>query len=50
MKKILFILIIGLLCGRAFAEAKRFTIPLEGSPSQGPQDALVTIVEFIDYQ
>lgn len=50
MKKILLVLIMGLLFGQASAETKRFTIPVEDSPSQGPQDALVTIVEFIDYQ
>jgi hypothetical protein len=50
MKHFLVIFIGVLLFGQAFAETKRFTIPLEGSPSQGPQDAPVTIVEFIDYQ
>jgi protein-disulfide isomerase len=50
MKKIVFIVVVGLLCTQAFAETKRFTIPLENSPSLGPQDAPVTIVEFIDYQ
>lgn len=28
----------------------RFEVPLEGSPSCGPEDAAVTIVEFLDYQ
>ncbi len=36
--------------GGAFAEVKRFQIPLENSPSIGPENAAVTIVEFIDYQ
>lgn len=32
------------------AGVKRYEIPLEGSPSTGPEDAAVTIVEFLDYQ
>jgi len=32
-----------------FAET-RYDIPIEGSPSLGPENALITIVEFIDYQ
>lgn len=39
-----------LFVGGAFAEVKRFAIPLESSPSVGPENAPVTIVEFIDYQ
>jgi hypothetical protein len=50
MKHIFVILVVVMLFGQASAETKRFTIPLEGSPSQGPRDAAVTIVEFIDYQ
>ena len=32
------------------AEEKRYSIPLENSPSLGAQDAPVTIIEFIDFQ
>jgi len=38
-----------LLLVSASAE-NRYDIPLKGSPSWGPEDAPVTIVEFIDYQ
>jgi len=53
MKKILFCLVICMsvfLFNHASAEVKRIAIPLEGSPSFGPQNAPVTLVEFIDYQ
>ena len=29
---------------------KRFAIPTENSPSAGPADAPVTLVEFLDFQ
>jgi len=32
------------------AAEKRYTIPVENSPSIGPADAPVTIVEFLDFQ
>jgi len=50
MKKLLIILFVGLLVATASAETKRYNVSLEGSPSVGPQNAPVTIVEFIDYQ
>lgn len=31
-------------------EAKRYQIPLEGSPSIGPAEAPVTVFEFLDFQ
>jgi hypothetical protein len=34
----------------SYADIKRVQVPLEGSPSKGPVDAAVTIVEFLDYQ
>ncbi len=50
MKKIFIILFAGLLVPIASAETMRYNVSLEGSPSAGPQNAPVTIVEFIDYQ
>ncbi len=32
------------------AQEKRFSVPIGNSPSQGPQDARVTLIEFIDFQ
>lgn len=34
----------------AAAEDNRYTVPLGDSPSLGPENAPVTIVEFIDFQ
>jgi hypothetical protein len=34
----------------AFADEKRFTVPIGASPSIGPSDAPVTIIEFLDFQ
>jgi hypothetical protein len=50
MKKLFLILLAGLFIGTASAEIKRYAIPVDGSPALGPQNAPVTIVEFIDYQ
>jgi hypothetical protein len=47
----LLLFLIALLVGTsAFAEIKRYDVPLQGSPSCGPENAPVTIVEFLDYQ
>ncbi len=32
------------------AQEKRYNVPLGDSPSFGPQNAAVTIIEFIDFQ
>jgi len=39
-----------LIAGPLGAAGDRVTIPLENSPSLGPENAPVTIVEFIDFQ
>ena len=50
MKKIALSVLFLLFFSMAFAEGKRFQVPLAGSPQLGPQDAAVTIIEFIDFQ
>jgi hypothetical protein len=44
------IVFIALYTTVASAEYERVHIPLKGSPSRGPANAKVTIVEFLDYQ
>ncbi len=50
MKRLLICIFVLLLFGMAHAEEKRFDVPIGDSPSQGPTDAPVTIIEFIDFQ
>jgi len=50
MKKSLFIILLLLLSSVGRGEEKRFDVPLGDSPSLGPPDAPVTIIEFIDFQ
>ena len=33
-----------------YSSDKRFDVPLDDSPSLGPDNAPVTIIEFLDYQ
>ena len=33
-----------------YAEENRYSIPVGDSPVRGPENAPVTIIEFIDYQ
>jgi hypothetical protein len=49
-KKILICIFILLLFGIAHADEKRTDVPIGDSPSMGPADAPVTIIEFIDFQ
>jgi len=50
MKKILIVILVCLFAASASADVKRYTIPVDGSPFMGGENAKVTIVEFIDYQ
>jgi len=51
MKKLLMVCFCVLLLSVvAQAEDKRIDVPVGDSPVQGPADAPVTIVEFIDFQ
>jgi len=50
MKKLLICVFILLQFGSVHAGEKRTQVPIGDSPSLGPADALVTIIEFIDFQ
>jgi protein-disulfide isomerase len=38
------------LAASALTEEKRYPVPLGDSPTLGPLDAPVTVVEFLDFQ
>ncbi len=50
MKKLVPFIAIVLIAFPAFADEKRFSVPLDDSPALGPPNAPVTIVEFLDFQ
>jgi hypothetical protein len=39
-----------LIAGTAFSADTRVSIPIGNAPSLGPENAPVTIIEFIDFQ
>lgn len=39
-----------LLSATAFAEEKKTDVPVGDSPTLGPEDAAITLIEFIDFQ
>jgi hypothetical protein len=50
MKKLTLFIAMALIAFPAFADEKRFSVPLDDSPALGPPGAPVTIVEFLDFQ
>jgi hypothetical protein len=44
------VLLLLLIAGNAAGDEKRYPVPLGDSPSMGPANAPVTIVEFLDFQ
>ncbi len=50
MKRLVPVVLLLIAACDANAQEKRFTVPLDGSPSLGPSDAPVTVIEFIDFQ
>jgi len=50
MRNFLCLIVVLLLLGIAQAEEKKTDVPIGESPSMGPTDAPITIIEFIDFQ
>lgn len=49
-KKLFIILFILFMAHNSFADEKRYNVPILDSPASGPANAVVTIIEFLDYQ
>jgi len=50
IKKLLSCFFVLLLLSTAYAEQQRTDVPIGDSPSFGPENAPVTIIEFLDFQ
>jgi hypothetical protein len=50
MKRYFSVLLLLLLVGYAAADEKRYSVPINDSPSMGPSNAPVTVIEFLDFQ
>ena len=49
MRSVLLFLLI-LWVSPAFADVKRYEVPIGDAPSRGPEDAPITMIEFLDFQ
>ncbi|MDH3392355.1 MAG: hypothetical protein OEL85_11250 [Desulfobulbaceae bacterium] len=49
-KLLLAFLFVFLLFSPGYAAEERFSIPIDNSPILGPENAQVTIIEFLDFQ
>jgi hypothetical protein len=43
-------IILVILAGSSVAAEQRYTVPIGDSPQKGPENARVTMIEFIDFQ
>jgi hypothetical protein len=51
MKKLIVIILSVILASSlGYGEEKRFSVPIGDSPTAGPADAPVTVIEFLDFQ
>lgn len=50
MKKLFILFFLCIPITLAFSEEKRFDVPVGDSPRLGPDSAVVTIIEFLDFQ
>jgi hypothetical protein len=48
-KGVIFIIAFLLASCAAITSQKRATVPIDDSPQQGPANAPITVVEFLDY-
>lgn len=51
LKKIIFLISLFIFVSSySYADEKRYNVPIDNSPSYGPENAPVTIIEFLDFQ
>jgi len=50
IQKVVITIVILLSSSMVCAEEKRYNVPLGNSPMLGPENAPITIIEFLDFQ